>query len=281
MYKEFNSVTKIRQNIDGWISHIKSIATAELYKETLRLQMKITEPEVIKYLVNDKHWNNAKEVLDLGCGPGFLISTLYDFFPKKEYAGVDLNEEFISFAKENFRSRATFYQSDIYSFNLKQKYDYLHVRALLQHLPDVPSFVDVLLKLTKSGSSILFLDSPGSEIVNSDFIPDIPSYKIFFEQLASAQKAKGGNRDCLLELEKSIEGQPFEVITSEDFFVPSTGDLSREIYFFYIYFVCELLDRMYDIASDKKAFIGELLHWYDSPVRYAQFHGKWVQLLRK
>lgn len=279
---EFDSVEIIKRDPKSWIKKISQHEIKSLYRETLHLQMEITKPEVLKCLINDNRWHKAKDILDLGCGPGYLIKILSDYFPEKTYTGVDLEESFIAFAKNLLpENHLHFIQSDVYDLNLKNPFDFIHVRALLQHLPDINRFLETLVKLTKLGSSVLFMDSAGSEVAISRFIPDIPSFRDFFLKLAKSQKEKGGNRDCLIDLEKKLQQFPFEIIRSEDLIVPNTDGVSKEHYFYYIYFVSELLDRIYQVPYDKEKFLGELILWYKAKASYAQFHGKWVHLIRK
>lgn len=274
-------IDEIKTNPEGWEEEIRNVETSTLYAKTLDLQMQITESEVLRFVVNDPLWESASRVLDIGCGPGHLIELLSRYFPKKNYRGVDISEDFVKSAKKRtFNSSVKFDVADVYKLSPQEKYDYIHVRAVLQHLPDIPKFIDVLANITRPGSCVLFLDSVSSAVVNPGFIPDLPSYKIFFERLAKAQKEKGGSRDCLTELEVMLGQYPFRVTYSQDFLIPSSGESTRETYFFYIYFVCELLDRMYSVNSDRQSILRELFNWYNAPARYAQFHAKWVKLER-
>jgi SAM-dependent methyltransferase len=77
------------------------------------------------------------EVLDLGCGPGQLLS----FLPSSDdfvYVGVDTSEVYISFAKRRATSRRTFLVADCRDLAvlLDRQFHWILCMGLLHHLDD-------------------------------------------------------------------------------------------------------------------------------------------------
>ena len=275
----YQNISSIESNPEKWIKSIAEVSTEDLYDRTLELQVEVTQDEVMKYLVNDPSWEKSQNALDLGCGPGHLFTVLTNYFPKKKYTGIDLNPTFINFAKSYFKdSKISWIQHDIYDFKPKSKFDYVHVRALLQHLPSIPKFLDTLENMVQNRGTVLFLDAAGNESKNVDFLPALPYYQKMFSELANKQRAKGGNRNCLQDMLNIVSEYKFKVLDEKEFFACSTRDSLSDTYFLFTFFVCELLERIYEIKSDRSVYIRELIRWHNHNPNYAQFHGKWVKL---
>ncbi|NJP08454.1 MAG: methyltransferase domain-containing protein [Leptolyngbyaceae cyanobacterium RU_5_1] len=74
-------------------------------------------------------------ILDIGCGPGDILSYLGDV----EYVGFDENPSYIESAKARFGDRATLYCSRVSTETLEQKayFDIVLAVAILHHLDDM------------------------------------------------------------------------------------------------------------------------------------------------
>jgi len=97
---------------------LEEISEQDLYRSTLKVQMDLYLGEILRYLFNLETWSSAKTVLDLGCGPGDLVSHLAEYYPDKFYTGVDINELFINTAKEQTKAQnnCEFICADLYDF---------------------------------------------------------------------------------------------------------------------------------------------------------------------
>ena len=100
---------------------------------------------------------NPKTVLEVGCGTGILIDRLAGRFKGAEFLGIDINKEFIQFAKKNYGGkRKKFMMGDIQSVG--KKFDAIVTVDVLHHL-DCPleEFAeDVIKRLRKGGHWIVF-----------------------------------------------------------------------------------------------------------------------------
>lgn len=75
---------------------------------------------------------DIRRVLDVGCGPG----TNAPRFAGVDYVGVDINDEYLSFARARYRGR--FIRGDIGRMDLSAlgTFDTILVNSFLHHLPD-------------------------------------------------------------------------------------------------------------------------------------------------
>lgn len=82
--------------------------------------------------------DEARQVVDLGCGPGNLTATLADRWPGAEVLGVDSSPEMIDAARAGAgqRPRLSFELADIRDWAPDRPVDVLVSNAVLQWLPD-------------------------------------------------------------------------------------------------------------------------------------------------
>lgn len=76
----------------------------------------------------------GERVLDLGCGPGDILSAL----PECEYVGVDVEKRYIDAARKRFGRRGTFRCQPVEDFVLEApgSFDLVMANGVLHHLDD-------------------------------------------------------------------------------------------------------------------------------------------------
>ena len=93
------------------------------------------------------HQVNPKKkiLLDLGCGPGTLLSQIPQTYTK--VIGIDFDEKQIDFAKKEFKNykRITWIAGDVNKIHFKEKFDYILCSEVIEHLK--PEHADRLLRL--------------------------------------------------------------------------------------------------------------------------------------
>ncbi len=98
-------------------------------------------------------------ILDIGCGPGDILSYLDDV----EYIGFDENPKYIESARTRFGDRATFYSSRVNTETLQQKayFDIVLAVAILHHLDDVEALrlCELAREALKPGGRFISLDA--------------------------------------------------------------------------------------------------------------------------
>lgn len=58
-----------------------------------------------KIILGNLGVTGQQQLLDVGCGRGFYLKTLASFWPKLKLSGIDLNEKYLSIAKETLGDR--------------------------------------------------------------------------------------------------------------------------------------------------------------------------------
>ena len=89
----------------------------------------------------------GSRVLDVGCGNGRLTDELNEGV---YYLGIDSSEELISIAKNKYKNNKNynFQNLDIFELDkLKEKYEYIFLVAVLQHIPSFELRIKALRKI--------------------------------------------------------------------------------------------------------------------------------------
>ena len=122
------------------------------YNENAKIQKKMAE-RLIKFLTGTTFDN----ILEIGCGTGFLTGLANEKLCYKNYTALDIAsgcEKYIT----QINPEINFINSDIEKFLLtdKTKYDLILSNAVFQWIEDFKSFIDKLLSRLNSGGILLF-----------------------------------------------------------------------------------------------------------------------------
>jgi trans-aconitate methyltransferase len=169
---------------------MQNLPSAEVYeKEFKYMSWGILIHEVEDYIV--KNAPKEGKVLDLLCGPGYLLGTLKGKRNDLECLGVDLDPEFISHAKAKYPD-INFEVADAFNWKSDDQYDVILVTAGLHHLPpeQQENFVQKVFTLLKPN---------GFAIVGDPYIDDysnekerkIAGAKLGYEYLAETIRNNG------------------------------------------------------------------------------------------
>lgn len=102
--------------------------------------------------------------LDIGTGIGYGINCVASNWRKSNFIGVDYDKEAITFAKEfNSSPNIKYITRDFFNFKTKNKFDYIFVIDLLEHISADKHFalIDKSLSLLKR-NGLLFLATPNA-----------------------------------------------------------------------------------------------------------------------
>lgn len=96
---------------------------------------------------------NGSEVLEVGCGTGEIL----DYLKPNRGVGLDVSEKMIEIAKNKFQNSKTliFEASTVENFNSPDKFDYIFLADVIEHLDDVNSTISALKKFCDSGSQVI------------------------------------------------------------------------------------------------------------------------------
>lgn len=99
------------------------------------------------------------KVLDLMCGPGYLLGKLKEKRPDLNLTGVDISEDFIDHSKSKY-SEIEFIQGDVLDWESPEKFDVIICTAGIHHLPyeKQESFVRKIKSLLAKRGFVLTAD---------------------------------------------------------------------------------------------------------------------------
>lgn len=98
---------------------------------------------------------NPENIIDLGCGEGFLENFLLKKRYKAKITGVDINPNSIKYAQKN-NPGVKFLVDDIFNLKIKEKFDLALMLEVLEHL----SQPEKALKTSKNLSKNLLISVP-------------------------------------------------------------------------------------------------------------------------
>lgn len=245
------------------IKLLNRVSKMNLYMTLLQVQNDLHISENIRYLGSIPQWSNAREILDLGCGPGDLIGGLACNFADKRYTGVDKNRKFISQARKKLKasSNCIFFHANLNKFE-KGRFDFVILRAVLQHLPDPGRFMRRLPILLNESAPVLFFETTRENFVDAD--PPIPAFNEFYDQMEKVQKKHTGSRDCIAELEGDLDQYGFRLLALDTPSLIFSSPEHREKIVRYLMLTCSVCKRLMHMPLDLNRLLGDLLCWYET-----------------
>jgi len=108
--------------------------------------------------------NEARSVLDLGCGPGDVTFKFANAFPEATIDAVDGSKEMLEFAKNilgdipELCGRINYIHSMIHAYKTTKKYDLIYSNSLLHHLPDSMVLWNKIYEISSEGTKIFIMD---------------------------------------------------------------------------------------------------------------------------
>jgi SAM-dependent methyltransferase len=245
------------------IRSLEETGENDLYRATLNVQNDLFFAANARYLGGNPKWNAAKTVLDLGCGPGDLVFQLSRFFADKFYSGVDLNEAFIKIAREKTRTlkNCVFYHADLYEFS-QGRFDFIILRAVLQHLSDPDRFMKHLPVILQHGAAVIFFETTRENFVVAD--PPITTFNEFYRRLEAIQKEHTGSRDCIAELEGQLAKYGFKLLELANPLLPVSGPENRAKMVQYLILACAITKKMMSLPIEFEDLFEDLIHWHEA-----------------
>ncbi len=139
--------------------------------------------ERIEYLFNTRKlmWNNdymgfliqniwkidkPVDVLDFGCGIGFLASLLMPLLPSgSSYTGIDIGKDLIEKAKDIYRDskfNINFFQADLVEYVPSQQYDISICQTFLGHVSEPMETLGKMVKCLRPGGRVICIEPDGN-----------------------------------------------------------------------------------------------------------------------
>lgn len=136
------------------------------------------------------------EVLDLGCGPGFISRILGEIVGDGHVLGIDQDEGLLTQARqltpENDAPRIEFRKGDIYQLDdLERKFDFVYCRFVFQHLEFPALALTSIRSVLNPGGTLVIMDVDDNWTMLS---PAHPILDEIYQMQQQYQKDQGGNR---------------------------------------------------------------------------------------
>src|SRR5262245_49022599 len=163
---------------------------SEIWDQIQRLQTDFAIAQELTCYYTSPRWHAAKTVLDLGTGNGYYLGKIAAHFPNKLYRGVDVSAELITTAEKEARQSNVFF-SNCNLFDVKERYDFVLMRLLLQHLDDIQAVLQHVAGLTNSEGAALIIDAHDPFRF---FYPDLQEFTQFFAAYSEHERMAGRDR---------------------------------------------------------------------------------------
>ncbi len=98
-----------------------------------------------------------EDVLDLGCGGGFVAQALS--LVARSSTGIDISENAIAYARKRFRRPRFFCMNFSDLLATGNQYGFIHSSEVIEHVSDVNLYMQVLQKLARKGGHV-YLTTP-------------------------------------------------------------------------------------------------------------------------
>jgi SAM-dependent methyltransferase/acyl carrier protein len=102
------------------------------------------------------------EIIDFGCGTGYLIEKLLNEYPSSKFTGVEQDPHLASIARENlekYHNVEQIFEGSILSFSSQKKFDVATMRLVLEHVLDPHSTLVHIRSLLKPDGRIIIIDN--------------------------------------------------------------------------------------------------------------------------
>ncbi len=137
-----------------WSSYVQGEKTL-YYSRRLRFNDMFMEQYKTLFALDNR---KNLEILEIGCGPGALAGALRRWYPKAKVTGVDLDSEFIRFAKEHEEGVA-FVEGDAKALPFEDKsFDVVISNTVSEHI-EPSGFYGEQLRVLRDGGVCLVLSS--------------------------------------------------------------------------------------------------------------------------
>ena len=100
------------------------------------------------------YFPGVQRLLEIGCGTGFVLSSIRDAFPAAELAGSEVLSAGLAFAANRVPS-ATFYQMDATSIPFRDHFDVIAAFDVLEHIDDDGAAIDAVARALRPGGGFL------------------------------------------------------------------------------------------------------------------------------
>ncbi|MBD7969571.1 class I SAM-dependent methyltransferase [Paenibacillus gallinarum] len=159
--------------------------------------------------------SDGMNVLEVGCGPGYVTEQLIKNFPNSEITALDFDSALLQKAKENHNSsKVKYVQASVYDTKLPDDhYDFVIARLIFLHLFDPLKAALEIFRVLKPGGKVAIIDIDDG--IFGIVEPNIESFHSVLDKLIDMQKKAGGNREIGRSLPRLLGQSGFSDIDLE------------------------------------------------------------------
>ncbi|MBI3222759.1 MAG: methyltransferase domain-containing protein [Nitrosomonadales bacterium] len=102
-----------------------------------------------------RHFSGAKNILEIGCGTGFVLADTRSTFPAARLSGSDIYTEGLGFAKQRVTS-AFLFQMDACHIPFRDEFDLIGAYDVLEHIEDDRAALGQIYQACQPGGGVIF-----------------------------------------------------------------------------------------------------------------------------
>ena len=102
-----------------------------------------------------QHFPAAQNILEIGCGTGFVLASTRQTFPAAQLSGSDIFTEGLSYAKQRVPS-ATLVQMDACHIPFRDEFDLIGAYDVLEHIEDDEAALAQIYLACQPGGGVIF-----------------------------------------------------------------------------------------------------------------------------
>ncbi len=203
------------------IQDISSNLDMELNR--LKAQVELFWPKEMKHYL-EFGLKDRMSLVELGCGPGFLIEKLLQRFPRQHIFGVEIDSFLVDYAckylaERNFKGYKIIQGSILNTGLDENSFDFAISRLVLEHLPDPIQAVKEVYRILKPGGKVVFIDNDFE--MHLATYPHIPELRELYDAYCRSRSAEGGHprigrRLPVLLKEGGFSNIDFEIISAHN-----------------------------------------------------------------
>jgi len=197
----------------------------------LRLQVEVFAPDELAFLAGFAPWQEAVDILDVGCGNGLYASALRAGFPNKSYTGIDISSGLIAEARAADPAIA-FAVADFFSFAPDRTFDLIVMRFLIQHLTDFMTVLDRCATLARPRGGVLIIEP---DLRNSRNDPPTPLFEELLVRFERSRNDNGRMRRRIADPRELVSGiRDWKLVADEPVKIRPVTSAARSLFLSWI-----------------------------------------------
>ena len=239
----------------------------DIWDRMQRLQTDFAIAQELSFYYTSLQWQSAMTVLDVGCGNGYYLGKIASRFPEKMYHGIDLSPELVAVAAAESGGRnLSFSCRDL--CEVTESFDVVLMRLLLQHLDDVPAFLDEAARVTKPKKSAFIIDAHDPVRF---FYPEFLEFTKFFAAYSEKERKAGRDRCVENRVRQALASSTtWQLGGITRLVIPSTIPGNMALFAKTYTLLVDLVEEAGELSYDFAAVKEDWQRWSQIPGAYTQ-----------